>query len=365
MTVPIYEKLTDALALRGGPAPALKCPEFYTLIEELFSPEEAELVIKMPLDLFTAEALANEIGADVEEIRKQLEKMADEGLLFTHDRGGTRMYTLMPLVPGIFEMQFTKGEVNERTKRLAQLFDDYFVYMRQAAQLKGPVRSIFPFARVIAVEKEIPADVQIHPYDKVSDYIARADQIAIAICYCRHHGELLGLPCDKPKDVCMAFGPQAKYLIERGFGKPISKEEAFQVLDRAEDAGLIHCSSNTGKYLTFICNCCDCHCGIIQSIKRASSPSMAANSSYIVKINEDDCTGCGSCLDRCQMDALSMAGSVAVRNQERCIGCGLCISTCPTEALRLELRKDAPVPPLDQLALNSSMISSFLQNKGT
>ncbi len=366
MTEAIYEKLADALSIRGGGMPAVKCKAFFALLEELFTPKEAELAIKMPLSPIPAETFAKEIvGGDPKEAKSLLETMADKGIVFTVDRDGQRFYVLMPLVPGIFEMQFMGGEVSERTKKLARLFDDYFALARDAetrhsAASKGG--TIVPFARVIPVEADIPTDVTIHPYDKVSEYIARSDYIAIGTCYCRHHGELVGNPCSKPKDVCMAFGPQAKYVAERGFAKLVSRDEALKVLDRSEEAGLVHCSSNTGKYISFICNCCGCHCGIIQSMKRGVIP-MGAVSSFLVMVNEDECSGCGTCIDRCQMDALSLDGAMLVRKAERCIGCGLCISVCPTEALKLELRKGAAVPPHDQRELNAAMMASLQQFK--
>jgi len=364
MTEAAYEKLADALNARGGALPALKCREFFALVEELFTPEEAELAAKMPLNPIPAETFAREIaGGDPKEVECLLETMADKGLVFTHEKGGVRLYSLMVLLPGIFEMQFLKGEVSDRTKKLARLFEDYFSVVSQPATGGRSRLAAFPFARVITVEQEIPAGVEIHPYDRVSEYIAKSDYVAVGICYCRHHGELVGRPCDKPKDVCMAFGPQAKFIAERGFGRLVSKEEALQILDRAEKAGLIHCSSNIGKYIDFICNCCDCHCGIIQSIKNAAVPSMGAVSSFIMSVDEEECMGCGDCVDRCQMDALTLEGDIVVRDAERCIGCGLCISVCPTGALRLERREGAPVPPFDRKEFNLALMSSLQQDR--
>jgi len=161
----------------------------------------------------------------------------------------------------------------------------------------------------------------------------------------------------------MTFGRQAKYVAERGFGRPISKEEARKVLDRSEEAGLIHCSSNTSEYVSFICNCCSCHCGIIRSVKSGIIP-MGAVSSFIVAVDEDECSGCGACVDRCQMEALTLDGDLVIRTAERCIGCGLCISVCPTEALKMELREGAQVPPQTQRALRQSMISAVQQSSG-
>jgi len=359
----VYDRLADALSLRGGTLPVLKCKEFFALLEELFAPEEAELATKMPIGPVTAEALAGEVvGSDTEKVRNILEAMADKGIVFTIERSGVRVYTLMQIIPGMFEMQFMKGEVSERARNLARLFDDYFavageMMKKQVKPAPGGGAGL-PFARVITIEQEIPAHVTVHPYDKVSTYIDDAEHIAVSVCYCRHHGELLHHPCDKPKDVCMTLGPQAEYVVERGFGRLVSKEEARQVLNRSEEAGLIHCSSNTGGYVSFICNCCECHCGIIRSIKSGIIP-MGAVSSFIVTVDERECSGCGLCVDRCQMGALSLNGDAVVQKAERCIGCGLCISVCPSEALKLELRRGALVPPQNLRALRSSMIATM------
>ena len=215
----------------------------------------------------------------------------------------------------------------------------------------------FPFARVIAVEQEIPASVEIHPYDRVSEYIASAEHIAVGACYCRHHAELVGRPCDKPKEVCMSFGPSALHVAERGFGRMVSKEEAMKILDLSEKAGLVHCSSNTGKYLDFICNCCGCHCGILRSIIN-SPPGSGAQSSFVVTVDEEECIACGDCIERCWMNALTLEGDTVRRDADRCIGCGLCVSACPTGALTLQPREDAPVPPHTWRELNAQLISS-------
>lgn len=369
MTQPVYERLAEALRMRGGAAPVIRCREFYAILEELFTPEEAELATKMPLvepSLISAAELATQTGGDPKVTEELLENMANKGLLFTYERGGVMCYSLLVLLPGMFEMQFCTGEVSERTKRLARLFEDYFLVMMQLAEKAGPratagIAPVFPFSRVITVEEEIPAGFEIHPYDVVSQYIANAPYISIGTCYCRHFGELVGRPCDKPKDNCMGIGPGAVFTAARGFGRLISKEEALKILKRSEEAGLVHCSSNTGKYVDFICNCCSCHCGILQSIKNAAAPSMAATSSFITSLEEGDCSGCGDCLEMCPMDALAMEGDVVALNLERCIGCGLCVSVCPTEALRLEPREGAPVPPWDRHELNAAMMSSLGQ----
>lgn len=358
MLEPVYEKLLEALRMRGGALPAIKCPELYALLGELFTLEEAEFASQMPMNPMPAADLAAEMGRDLGEVEPLLEGMANKGLVISRERGGVNHYSLLQMMPGIFEYQFMKGEVNDRTKRLARLFEDYFTVMTQAAE-KGRAVINFPFARVIAVEAEIPAGVEIQPYDRVYHYIENSQYIAVSTCYCRHHGELLGRPCDKPKEVCMSFGPGAKFNAERGFARLISKEEARQILDLSEREGLVHCSSNTGKYIDFICNCCICHCGILQSIKNAAIPSMGATTGFIMVVDQESCTGCGDCVERCQMEALTLDGDVVMRDASRCIGCGLCVSACPTEALKMEPRPDRPLLPWDHQSLNAALMASL------
>jgi ferredoxin len=342
----------------------IHCREFYALIEELFTPEEAELASKMPLGLVSAADMAKETGGDTKVADELLESMANKGLLFSYQREGVWFYELLVLLPGMFEAQFTKGEVDERAKRLAHLFEDYFNVMTQLREKAGPrgaasIAPIFPFSRVVIVEKEIPGGIEIQPYDRISQYIAKAPYISVGTCYCRHFGELLGRPCDKPKQNCMGLGPAAVFTAGRGFGRLVSKEEALEIVKRAEEAGLVHCISNTGKYVDFICNCCTCHCGILRSLKDADSPSMAATSSFIASLDKGDCSDCGDCLERCPMDALTIEGDEVTLDSNRCIGCGLCVSVCPTGAIKLEPREGAPVPPRDRHELNAAMMSSM------
>jgi electron transport complex protein RnfB len=88
---------------------------------------------------------------------------------------------------------------------------------------------------------------------------------------------------------------------------------------------------------------------------------MAATSSFVTAVDEEECMGCGDCIDRCPMEALSMQDEIAVMDANRCIGCGLCISACSTGALRLEAREDAPIPPLEFKALNAAIMESVLK----
>ncbi len=364
MSQQTYERLVETLGKRGGAAPAIKCPELYELLNELFTPEEAALASQMPMQPISAADLATETGRDRVEVEQLLDVMANKGLIISRDRHGVDLFTVQQMMPGIFEYQFMRGEVNDHCKRLAHLFDDFLDVVAKSFS-EGATLPLFPFARVIPVEEEVTASVQIEPYDRVSHYIDTAEHVSVSTCYCRHHGDLLDQGCGKPKEVCLTFGPAAKFNDKRGFGRLISKEEARRILDLSEKEGLVHCSTNTGRYIDFICNCCSCHCFILRSIKHSGMPSAAATSGFIAMVSEEDCIGCEECVERCQMEALSMHGDVVERDAGRCIGCGICVSTCTTGAITMEPRDDRPVTPYDRKSLNDAMFASLGMRSNT
>ena len=354
----IYGQLTDALNRRGGGFPAIQCDDFHGLMDIIFTEEEAKLAVMLPDTPISAEMLADQAKSSPNEVQQLLEAMAGKGILFSTAYAGTRYYVMLPLIPGIIENQLLTGVVNDRARKIARLFVDYLAFLNKLESAGTRVFPGVPFARVISVDRDIPDDKTVQPYDRLLPYIEKAKFIGLVTCHCRHMYELLGDPCDKPKDVCLAVGPGALYMSEYGLGKLISKEEALAVLKRAEEAGLVHVVSNTGKYLDFICNCCVCHCENLKSLKRSADAGLAAISSFISAVDTVLCTGCGDCISRCPMEALAIKNQLAGVDIKRCIGCGLCVSSCPMGAIVLQSRAEAPIPFPDARQLNAAIVSS-------
>ncbi len=351
------DRLVDALVARGGTILPQKVPATYELLEELFTSEEAELACTMPMELATADKIAEGAGKVMDDTTAILESMADKGLVFAFEKGGAALYRLMALAPGIYEYQFMAGEVSDRARKLAQLFDECTLISGKGAH-SFDVPS-FPFSRVLAVEQELENGLNVQPYEKISEYIRNAEHVAVSTCYCRHHGELVGNPCDKPKEVCLSVGPGAKYAAERGFGRLISIDEALGVLKKSEEAGLVHCTSNTSKYIDFICNCCICHCAILQHQRDLLKVKLADPSNYLVAVDQERCDLCETCIERCPIDAFSVRDNRIERDAQLCIGCGLCVSTCPSEALSMMAREEHQTPPRGQKELFAAMAASL------
>jgi NAD-dependent dihydropyrimidine dehydrogenase PreA subunit len=347
MSDELYDQLSDLFNKIGYGG--RKGPEMRALLKSLFNEDEARTALN--LSPFAPEAparVAERMGEDPDLMARRLDEMADKGLIYSSSRGGENWYKTIQLVPGIFELQFMKGEVNDRTKKLARLFDDLH---KASVPKKDDAASPLAggpgthFARVIPIEKTIEQGTEIFPFEEAKKYVEAADTITVSVCYCRHEHRLLDRGCRFPDDVCLQFGAFAKFVKERGFGREITREEALDVLKRSADAGLIHTSSNTREQIDFICNCCTCCCGILAGVSRFGAPVRSLSSNYEVAVDSELCTACGECVETCQMNAVALDDDLPEFDLDRCIGCGVCVHLCPSDALTLKSRSDFVEPP--------------------
>lgn len=346
MSDELYDQLADLFNQIGYGS--RKAPELKALLKELFNEEEARAALNTsPLSPESPATVAEKIGEDSEHTARLLDKMADKGLIYCSERDGEKWYKTIQLVPGIFELQFMKGEYTERAKKLARVFDAYFEILAPREGGESPLLTEpgKHFARVIPIEQTVASDLSVFAFEEAVKYVDEADTISVATCYCRHERRLLDHGCEYPDEVCLQFGPFAKFVSKRGFGREISHEEAREILKKSADAGLIATSSNTRDRIDFICNCCTCCCGILRGVSAFNAPVRTISSNYEAVVDADACTGCGTCVERCQMDAITLEGDVAELNLERCVGCGVCVHHCPAEAITLAKRSDFLEPP--------------------
>jgi Pyruvate/2-oxoacid:ferredoxin oxidoreductase delta subunit len=349
-----YEKLMQRFASQGGRYPGMDIPEFYEMASELFTPEEASVASAMPKGLCTALQLAESLGKSQEDVESTLEAMANKGICMSVSADGSQVYVLLPFIPGIFEYQFMRGTRTERDRRLAKLIH---AYKEAVDAIKGVPKVSFPFTRVITVDQKVEVGNQVRTFDQMSTYVENADPIAVCTCYCRHEAELLdeNNTCGKPNDVCMQFGVGARFSIDRGMGREVTKKEALEIIRRAEEAGLVHCSVNHQK-VDFVCNCCADHCVILQTALAQPKPGLALNSGFQPDIHQEQCTFCEQCIDSCPATALAMSeDDVLLVDLDRCFGCGVCATICPTEAISLTAKDGYPEPPADQQALRQAL----------
>lgn len=331
-----YEQLREVLDTHPSTAP--ESDAIMQILGMLFTPDEAGLAAAMSFRPWSVKKIAAAASRDEDETVRLLESMADKGILFSKNKDDGKQYGLVPLIPGVFEFPFMKADGSPRYKKLGELWETYHREALGASFAGNPT----PLMRVVPVEKSLPSQSRVHPYEEVKSLINNSAYIALADCACRTS---VG-KCDRPKDVCLIFEGAAEFLVERGFARHISKEEGISVLDRSEEAGLVHTSNNSADRANVICNCCPCCCTVLRGKTELKHPHAFEPSRFEARITAGDCTGCGLCAEqRCPTGAITMKDDIAAVSAAECIGCGLCVTGCPAGAIGLAERAAVPAVP--------------------
>jgi len=339
-----YRELLEVMRSRGGPYAGLDIPEFFALVEELFEPEEAEINNALSRKPAPANEIATKAGRSPKEVSEILERMAARGLCGVSKTSDGALYRGLPFMPGIFEFIFIGGGESNREKTVARLI---YAYKKAYLEAKGVEKISYPLTRVIPVARRISAGNTIHTYDQVMTYIDKYDVIGVGSCYCRQAAKLRGEELHgMPVGVCMWFGEMAENLTERLGGRLVTKDEAREIVERCEEAGLIHMSRNTTDEIDFMCNCDRWHCEVVGQVLKQPRPGLVFNSGFRPAFDTERCVACETCIDRCPPEALTMgAADVPIVNTDRCFGCGVCATGCPESAIAMENKPDFPAPP--------------------
>jgi len=301
--------------------------------------------------------------------------LAKKGFIFNQPSSkGVMVYRLLPLLMvGAFEYLYMKKiEHNEVEEKLAKMFSDYFeetgdFIQANYDQILPVFEKMLPIDRTMTIladtvqgdeinlsineEIEVPEEL-ILPTQKVEELIEKFDDISVGHCFCRHHRDLLGKPCKHTdlRENCFTFGKSARYIAEQGFGRSVSKEEALDIMKKSEDDGLVHKAfhphSNIAKVETSICNCCKDCCGTLEWW-RMGIVALINSTNFLSQVDQDLCSGCGTCVEKCPVDAIGLNDSdIAEVNAEYCLGCGVCAHFCPENAITLlEGMRKVYVPP--------------------
>ena len=321
----IYEKLRARLDDLATGYPETDSGVEIRLLKRLFTEAEAELYLQLSPLLQKPADVAEKMDRDRNEVGAMMEHMAQKGLLFRKRKDDLVRYAAVPYVVGIFEHQL--GRMDEDFARDHEMYFET-AFGRTIQSFKTPV------LRTVPINRQLVANYPVAPFEDVLQIIESQEKIAIAPCVCRTTIELAGKECEKPIENCFSFGSHADYYVENGMGRFITKEDAKEIVKNNEEAGLVMQPFNSQK-IGGMCICCGDCCGVLRSLKMHPSPAEMVQSNYFAQVDEAECTGCETCLERCQMDAITETDGIAAIKLDRCIGCGLCVTTCPTDAIQL------------------------------
>ncbi len=203
----------------------------------------------------------------------------------------------------------------------------------------------------------------ILPYEDVRAILLSAKVFNVIDCICRLQQDKLGSPCKFPVHACLNFS-QNERSPRPG---DIFKAEALSLLEQSEQVGLVHTVSNVMEGVGFVCNSCGSCCGILRGITKFGIENSVAYANNYAVIDAPFCAACGTCVERCQVGAISEGDGFSVVDRKRCTGCGLCVSGCPNDVTRLERKPEAELlqPPRDFAAWeHDRLVSRGLMETG-
>ncbi len=317
------------------------------ILKHLFSPEQAELALYLkyqPQPLEKIYRKAKKLGINIEELEKKLDDMNNKGLINYGKSGEEKFYANAPLAIGMYEYQLN-SLTEDFVKDIYQYFEESFITEEWN-------KSGIPQLRTIPIEQSLAPEQTVATYDDLRTIIENiGEPISVAECICRKAKDLIGEPCKKTelREICFSFRRAAEAYIERGFGKKISKDEALNLLEKAEEDGLVIQPGNSMRPMC-ICCCCDCCCEVLVNQNRLPEPAQLFATNYFAEVDEDLCIGCGTCEERCNMDAVHVEDAIAHVDKTRCIGCGACVPTCTSEAIKLYKKEKDIMPPKNTAA---------------
>jgi ferredoxin len=343
----VYTRLREHLDSLPSGFPSTESGVELRILKRLFTPDEAELALKVTMKLESATVIAERAGLSIEQAEMRLNQLSRKGLIFSIESPDREpRYMAAQFVIGIWEYH-----VNDLDPEFVRDMDEYLPNLSREAFGR------IPQLRTVPVGQSIPAGLEVLPYERVEEIVRQQSKFLVAPCICRREHHIKGAGCNKLMDACLVFGWGADYYARNGLGRFITLEETLEILKKAEADGLVLQPSNAQDIVNICCCCGDC-CQMLLHLKRHPKPSLAVSSPFIAAYDPDLCVGCEACIVRCQMDALAMADGRASLNTDRCIGCGLCVSTCPSGALTLtrkpsELQPEVPKNQRDAFILRA------------
>ena len=256
------------------------------------------------------EEIAKKAKVSVDYAQEQVNKLADCGIVRCIYDGDVETYYYPIWVPGIMEGMLSVKEQVEKYPVIAECFERYTRYRTPILVPNFPV-GMGPM-RVMPVGSAIKNDTHAAPYDEVERIIDNAWAISVGPCSCRRTRRLMGEGCGHlEEDMCMYINDNAKFFSKQGSHRLVSKEEAKEILKRAEDNGLVHEINEAEGYdgPTAICNCCGCSCLALRLGEYFNDPDML-RTNYVARVDKDKCVACGQCVENCQMGALKLGAKL-------------------------------------------------------
>ena len=283
-------------------------PEYYSLAG-IVTDDEADVAIAAGLrKVRTAAWLAKKVGKPVEEVEKLAKHLAWIGVFrCTYNKElGVDEYFMQIFAPGIMEMLVNNQELLDTHPEVGRAFEEY---TRIRMQTMSPlIPNGYGLMRVVPVESAIKDLPGVSDYEKLSYYLNKYDTFCVSPCSCRASRSSINDGCGHlAEEMCVQMGKGAEHYIRTGRARQITREEALEIIARAEENGLMHDIPNIEEAgeSAAICNCCACACfGLRVGLMFGARDAIRSN--FQAEVDEAKCVACAQCVEVCPANALKL-----------------------------------------------------------
>lgn len=319
--------ITDRLPVKIGKEKITKeAPEYWGLAP-ICTDEMAELAILMgkrkPRTWADMKKLSQKMpNMTDEKLEQLLHDLSEVGILeYNRENPQHEKQWVLPMyVPGSAEFTNMSESVLAEHPEMGRFFERMSRIPLEKVTPMVPEGGAGIGMHVIPVEKAIDTKNQSLDIEHISYWLDKYDgKYAASPCSCRRSRKTYDEGCaDDTNDWCIAVGDMADYVVETNKGgRYITKEEALEILQKAEDNSFVHQITNIdGENKIFaICNCNVNVCYALRTSQLFNTPNLSRNA-YVADVNKDNCVACGRCVEHCPAGALKLGQKLCTSHGE-------------------------------------------------
>lgn len=305
--------VTDRAAIKLGLEKLTADDPEYWGLAAICTDEMAEVALKMGVRKpRTLKDMVKLTGKDEAYLEDILQQMSVNGVIEYNweNPQHEKQYVLPMFVPGSAEFSNMNSDMLDKNPELGRFFERMSRLPLEKVTPMVPPGGAGIGMHVIPVEKAISMENNSVSVEHISHWLDKYDgKYAASPCSCRKSRKTFDEGCaDDPADWCIAVGDMADYVVETNKGgRYITKEEALEILQKAEDNGFVHQITNIdGEDKIFaICNCNVNVCYALRTSQLFNTPNMS-RSAYVAHVDKANCVACGRCVEYCPAGAVTL-----------------------------------------------------------
>ncbi len=236
-----YRRFIDYMNLNPG-WKFTKSEHMMPMITSFLTPEEADFLTGFPVVNTSLEEIAEMRGTSVAELRPKVKALCKKGQIYEAIKEDSIQYRLWTNIEMFFRVPFWAGTDDESKKTLGYNVSRYYDdgWWDQHKHF-SPIE-----IRPLPINETVEAGTKFLPYDDVLKVIDSYEYCSVSACICRerYRQDTKSVDSPFPLETCLHFDELGRYCVENGHGREITKEETFQILKKAADAGLVHGVAN-------------------------------------------------------------------------------------------------------------------------